>query len=148
MAASPVVEALRWVAQKLAADSTLSAQLGGRWCEPPAPVDWQDPFVVWVQNQTPEDLMTNGSVLLMSTVYLRSLIAQRGTSKTSPFDLTAIDARLQQVLHRSSGVTGTGATIIDCIRLRPALTLPDFDRGTAAQYVQVGSEWSILVQAA
>lgn len=147
MAVSPVAEALRYFSQKLAADPTLNGALAGRWCEPPAPVDWADPFLVAYQYAQPEDVHGLGSVLLLSTVYLRTLIAQKGTSTVSPADLAALDSRMFAVLHRSSGTTPTGGTILDVIRVRPALVLPQFDRGSGQSYSQVGSDWSVLIAA-
>jgi hypothetical protein len=146
MAVSPTVEARRWMQSTLNADGVLAAALGGRIFEVPAPPDAADPFLAVQQYQSPADVYTNGAILIMTHVYYKLIVAQRGTSVSSPFNIEAIDQRITQVLHGKSGTTTTGAQVIECVRVGPALVAPDFDKRTGAQYAQLGSNWHLVVQ--
>lgn len=145
MSISPTVEAKRWMQATLIADGVISAALGARMYEVPAPADTIDPFLAIWQFQSPRDLYTNGALLIFTDVYLRIAVAQQGTSVSSPFDLEAIDRRMTQVLHAKSGTTTT-ASILSCVRVGPALLPPDFDKRTGRQYAQLGSDWHLVVQ--
>ncbi len=145
MAISPTVEAKRWMYATLTADGVLAPLLGTRIYEVPAPPDAADPFVAVQQYQSPSDLYTNGAILVFTDVYLKLIIVQRGTSISTPFNLEAIDTRITTVLHGKSGSTAT-ARVLSCVRAGPALTAPDFDKQTGAQYAQLGSNWHVIVQ--
>jgi hypothetical protein len=142
---SPTVEARRWMYATLTADGVISAALGTRLYEVPAPADAIDPFLAIWQFQSPRDLRTNGSILIFTDVYYRVAVAQQGTSVSSPYDLEAIDRRMTLVLDGKSGSTAT-ATILSCVRVGPALLPPDFDKRTGRQYAQLGSDWHVIVQ--
>lgn len=142
---SPAIEAKRWIIGVLTPDPVLSPLLGDRYYEVPAPANAADPFFVMQAYQSPQDVYTNGAALIYTNIYLRTTVAQRGATVSSPANLEAIDNRITLLLHRGSGSTGT-ASVIACTRVGPALALPDFDKRTGAQYATVGSNWHLIVQ--
>lgn len=144
---SPTIEAKRWIYATITADSTLSAALGTRLYESPAPADAVDPFLVLDWYRDPEDVRYNGPLVLYTWVYPRLRLVMRATSLIAggAANLETLDQRIKLVLDAQTGAT-TNANLW-AYRQGPAKLSPEFDPKTGFQYAMVGGDWHVAVQA-
>lgn len=129
----------RWLYTKLAADSSLTAIVGTRIYEQPAPQEAVYPLVVF-QLQTTDDVSAVGGIRVMTTAeYLVRVIGQSANVTSSL--LTAAE-RIDAVLHRASGSV-TGGAVIGAVRLRP-FVLAETDG--PVQYRHLGGIYRLWAQ--